>query len=82
MPTVTLAVIAILLAVGMLAAGLAYRNGGTRDWNAVGVFAVGGVICGYGLLIELLGEDAVPAVLAGGLICVAMLGYLGARAAR
>ena len=64
----------------MLAAGLAFRRSDARAWNAVAVFAVGGVACGYGLLIELLGEDALPAVLAGGLVCLVALGYLGARA--
>jgi hypothetical protein len=77
---VTLAVVALLATLGMLAAGLAYRQGSARAWNAVGVFAVGGVVCGYGLLIELLGDDAMPAVLAGGLVCLSALGYLGARA--
>jgi hypothetical protein len=77
---VTLAAIAALLTCGMLAAGLAFRRGDAPAWNAVGVFAFGGVICGYGLLVELLGEHAMSAVLAGGLICAAALGYLGIRA--
>jgi hypothetical protein len=68
------------MASGMLAAGLAYRAGDARSWNAVGVFTVGGVVCGYGLLIELLGEDAMTAVLAGGVVCLTALGYLGMRA--
>jgi hypothetical protein len=79
-PAVTLAVIATLVTCGMFAAGLAYRAGTPRGWNAVGVFAVGGVVCGYGLLVELLGQDALPAVLAGGLVCLAAIGYLGAFA--
>ncbi len=80
MIAVTLAVVALLLTLGMLAAGLAFRQGSAGAWNAVGVFAVGGVICGYGLLIELMGTDAMPAVLAGGLVCLSALGYLGVRA--
>jgi hypothetical protein len=76
-PAVTLAVLALLVTCGMLAVGLAFRHGGDRAWNAVGVFAVGGVICGYGLLIELLGQHAMPAVLAGGLVSLLALGYLG-----
>jgi lysylphosphatidylglycerol synthetase-like protein (DUF2156 family) len=79
-PAVTLAVVALLATLAMLAAGLAFRQGGARAWNAVGVFAIGGVVCGYGLLIELMGEDAVPAVLAGGLVSLSALGYLGVRA--
>jgi hydrogenase/urease accessory protein HupE len=73
-------VIAALLASGMLAVGLAYRAGRPRAWNAVAVYAVGGVISGYGLLIELLGEDALPAVMVGALISVAALGYLWMQA--
>lgn len=80
MPAVTLAVIALLLTAGMLAAGLAFRAGDARAWNAVGVYAVGGVICGYGLLVELLGSGGMVAVVAGGLIQLAALGYLWARA--
>lgn len=80
MPAVTLAVMALLATVGMFAVGLAFRQGSARAWNAVGVFAVGGVVCGYGLLIELLGEDAMPAVLTGGVVSLAALGYLGAHA--
>ena len=80
MPAVTLAVMALLVTLGMVAAGLAFRQGSARAWNAVGVFAVGGVVCGYGLLIELLGQDAMPAVLAGGLVSLAALSYLGATA--
>jgi hypothetical protein len=79
-PAVTLAVMALLVTFGMFAAGLAFRQGSARAWNAVAVFAVGGVICGYGLLIELLGEEAMPAVLAGGVVSLAALGYLGAHA--
>ncbi len=79
MAAVTLAVMALLVTLGMLAAGLAFGHGSARAWNAVGVFAVGGVICGYGLLIELMGEDAMPAVLAGGLVSLAALGYLGVQ---
>ena len=80
MPAVTLAVIAALLASGMLAVGLAYRAGRPRAWNAVAVYAAGGVVSGYGLLVELLGEDALPAVLIGALISVAALGYLWVQA--
>ena len=80
MTAVTLAVMALLVTLGMVAAGLAFRQGSARAWNAVGVFAVGGVICGYGLLIELLGQDAMPAVLAGGVVSLAALSYLGATA--
>ncbi len=80
MPAVTLAVMALLVTLGMVAAGLAFRQGSARAWNAVGVFAVGGVVCGYGLLIELLGQDAMPAVLAGGLVSLAALSYLGVTA--
>ena len=80
MPAVTLAVMALLVTLGMVAAGLAFRQGSARAWNAVGVFAVGGVVCGYGLLIELLGQDAMPAVLAGGLVSLAALSYLGVAA--
>ena len=80
MPAVTLAVMALLVTLGMVAAGLAFRQGSARAWNAVGVFALGGVVCGYGLLIELLGQDAMPAVLAGGLVSLAALSYLGVTA--
>jgi hypothetical protein len=69
-------VIVTLLTTGMLAVGLAYRTRQARAWNAVAVYAVGGVMSGYGLLIELLGDDALPAVLGGALISVASLGYL------
>jgi hypothetical protein len=79
-PAVTLAVIAVLLTSGMLAAGLAFRAGDARAWNAVGVYAIGGVICGYGLLVELLGTGGMVAVVVGGLIALAALGYLWARA--
>ncbi len=79
MLAVTLAVIATLLTTGMLAVGLAYRAGRPRAWNAVGVYAVGGVISGYGLLIELLGQDALPAVIVGALISLTALGYLSVR---
>jgi hypothetical protein len=77
---VTLAAIAALLASGMLAVGLAYRADRPRAWNAVAVYAVGGVVSGYGLLIELLGQGALPAVMVGGLISVAALGYLWTQA--
>ena len=80
MPAVTLAVMALLVTLGMVAAGLAFRQGSARAWNAVGVVALGGVVCGYGLLIELLGQDAMPAVLAGGLVSLAALSYLGVTA--
>jgi hypothetical protein len=69
-------VIVALLASGMLAVGLAYRAGEARAWNAVAVYAVGGVVSGYGLLVELLGDHAIPAVVVGALISVAALGYL------
>ena len=78
-PAVTLAVIAALLASGMLAVGLAYRADRPRAWNAVGVYAVGGVVSGYGLLIELLGQDALAAVMIGALVSVSALGYLWAQ---
>jgi hypothetical protein len=79
-PAVTLAAIVTLLASGMVAAGLAFRANDPRAWNAVGVFAVGGVACLYGLLVELLGQDALPVVLAGALVDLAALGYLSVRA--
>lgn len=79
-PALTLAGLALLLTAGMLAAGLAFRAAEPRAWNAVGVFAVGGVICGYGLLLELLGLDGATAAAGGSLIAALALGYLWARA--
>ena len=80
MAAVTLAVIVALVACGMLAVGLAYRAGGPRAWNALAVYAVGGVVSGYGLLIQLLGDHAVSAILVGGLISSAALTYLVVQA--
>jgi hypothetical protein len=79
-PAVTLAVIAIMLTAGMLAVGFAFRAGDARAWNAVGVFAFGGVIAGYGLLYALLEGDSWPAIAAGSAIALGALGYLWSRA--
>ena len=80
MPALTLAVIAIVLTAGMLAVGFAFRANDARAWNAVGVFAVGGVIAGYGLLYALLTGDAWPVIAAGTAIAAGALGYLWSRA--
>jgi hypothetical protein len=76
----TLAMIAIVLAAGMLAVGFAFRSGDARAWNAVGVFALGGVIAGYGLLYTLLAGSAWPVIAGGSAIALGALGYLWARA--
>jgi hypothetical protein len=44
------------------------------------VFAVGGVIAGYGLLYALLSGDSWPAIAAGSAIALGALGYLWSRA--
>lgn len=80
MPALTLAVIAIVLTTGLLAVGFAFRVNDTRAWNALGVFAAGGVIAGYGLLYALLTGDAWPVIAAGTLVAGAALGYLWTRA--
>jgi hypothetical protein len=79
-PAVTLAVIAIVLTAGLLAIGFAFRAGDARAWNAVGVFAVGGVIAGYGLLSALLAGDSWPVIAGGSAIALGALGYLWNRA--
>src|SRR5262249_39799042 len=79
-PAVTLAVIAIVLATGLLAVGFAFRVNDNRGWNALGVFAAGGVIAGYGLLYALLTGDSWPVIAVGTAIAGGALGYLWSRA--
>jgi hypothetical protein len=80
MPALTLAVAAIVLTAGLMALGFAYRVDDTRSWNAVGVFALGGVIAGYGLLSALLTGDSWPVIAGGTAIAGCALGYLWSRA--
>jgi len=49
-----LATVVGLLAVVMIAIAGAYRAHSARAWNAVALFAAGGVVCSYGLLARLL----------------------------
>jgi len=79
-PAVTLAVIAVVLTTGLLAVGFAFRVDDGRAWNAVAVFAAGGVIAGYGLLYALLTGDSWPVIATGGAIAAGALGYLWSRA--
>jgi hypothetical protein len=79
MPALTLAVIAIILTAGLMAVGFAYRVDDTRAWNAVGVFALGGVVAGYGLLSALLTGGAWPMIAAGAVLAAGALGYLWSR---
>jgi hypothetical protein len=72
-------VIAIVLATGLLAVGFAFRVDDTRAWNALAVFAAGGVIAGYGLLYALLTGDAWPVIATGTAIAAGALGYLWLR---
>jgi hypothetical protein len=46
-------VLGLLAAVAIAVAG-AYRARSARAWNAVALFAAGGVVCTYGLLARLL----------------------------
>ncbi len=76
MPGTTIAVLALLVAVSLCAVALAYRRDTTRGWNALGLFAVGGVIGAYGLLAELLDAAAPIAVGVGGVVAAAGLALL------
>lgn len=80
MPALTLAVVAIIVATGLLAVGFAFRANDVPAWNALGVFAAGGVIAGYGLLYALLTGHSWPVIATGMLIAAAALGYLWSRA--
>jgi hypothetical protein len=72
-PGTTIAVLAVLVTASLLAVGLAYRSGSPRAWNALGAFAVGGVICAYGLLSGLLGAGAPIVVGVGAALALAAL---------
>jgi hypothetical protein len=51
---VLLAVILAASLAGGLVVAMAYRNGTSRAWNGVAVFAVGMIVMAYGALEELL----------------------------
>jgi hypothetical protein len=70
-------------------AALAYRVGTPRAWNAVGVYALGGIAAGYGLLDPLLcravdgpcnSTTAWVVAAVGGAVALACYGWLLAQA--